>query len=379
MTVANGSGHRIDYVEETTYGETPATPVFKAFRNGGTTLGLSKSSIVSNEIASDRQIKNLRHGNKAVAGDVNAELSFLSFDDFLESLIGHDRANFQGDTITVAATGETFTDSNSNLPIFVVGENVSISGFTESGNNGTFEVAASTASVLTVVEDVTVDEAAGSTVTIVSAEVKAGTGRRSFTLERQFTDIATPEWHSFEGCEVNTLSLDVAPDAIVTGVFGFIGQTAAAIREAIISGATYDDAYTTEPMDSFTGTITEGGGAIAVVTAVNLSIDNGITPLYVVGSPDTIQPSRGRINITGSLTVLFESKTLLEKFQNETESDLVFTLTMNAQTYQFDLPRIIYTSGQPDMAGEGAISMTMAFQAIYDDTEASNIVITRTA
>lgn len=379
MTVANGSGHEINYVEEAVYGTTPANPVFKAFRNGGTTLGLSKSSIVSTEIASDRQIKNLRHGNKTVAGDVNSELSFLSFDDFLEALIGHDRANFQADTITVAEAGDTFTDSNSNLPIFVVGESVSISGFTESGNNGTFTVSASTASVLTVSEDVTVDEAAGDTVTIVSTELKAGIGRRFFTLERQFTDIAVPEWHAFEGCEVNTLSLDVVPDAIVTGVFGFIGQTSATIRTAIISGATYTDAYTTEPMDSFSGTITEGGGAIAVVTAINLNIDNGITPLFVVGSPDTIQPSRGRINVTGSLTVFFESKTLLEKFQNETESDLVFTLTINSQTYQFDLPRIIYTSGQPDMAGEGAISMTMAFQAIYDDTEASNIVITRTA
>lgn len=378
MVVANGSGHKIFSVEEDIYGVTPANPVFKAFRNTGNTLGLSKSSIVSAEIDASRQVKNLRHGNRAVAGEVTAELSFLSFDDFLEALIGHDRANFQGDTITVDATGKTFTDSGSNLPIFEVDETVSISGFTESGNNGTFTVAASTASVLTVDEALT-DEASGDMVTIVSIVLKAGTGRRSFTLERQFTDIATPEWHAFEGCEANTLSLDIAPDAIVTANFGFIGQTAAEIRTAIISGATYGDPYTTEPFDSFTGTITEGGGSIAVVTAINLSVDNGITPLYVIGSPDTIQPSRGKINITGSLTVLFESKTLLEKFQNETETDLVFSLVMNSQTYQFDLPRIIYTGGQPDSSGEGAISLTMPFQAIYDGDEESNIVITRTA
>lgn len=379
MAVANGSGTRVDYVEEASYGVTPANPVFKALRNGGNTLGLAKSSIISNEIASDRQVKNLRHGNKTVGGDIPSELSFLSHDDFLEALIGHDRANFQGDTITVAAAGETFTDSGSNLPIFVVGEAVSISGFTNAGNNGAFTVLTSTASVLTVVEDVTVDEAAGNTVTIVSTVLKAGTGRRFFTVEKRFEDIATPEYHAFEGCEANTLSLDVAPDSIVATNFGFVGQTAAAIRTAIISGATYGDALTTEPMDSFSGTITEGGGAIAVVTAINLSIDNGITPLFVVGSAETIQPSRGRINITGTLTVFFESATLLEKFQNETESDLVFTLTMNSQSYQFDLPRIVYTGGQPDVAGEGAITMQMPFQAIYDATEASNIVITRTA
>ena len=377
--VANGSSHEINYVEEDSYGVTPANPVFKALRNAGTTLGMDRSSITSSEITSTRQITNTRLGNTAINGDVNGELSFLSYDDFLEALIGHDRANFHGDTITVAAAGETFTDSASNLPIFVVGEDVSISGFTNAGNNGTFEVLTSTASVLTVVEDVTVDEAAGATVTIVSVVLKAGTGRRSFTIERQFTNIATPEWHGFKGCEANTLALEVAPDAIVTANFGFIGQAQEAIREAIISGATYEDNYTTEPMDSFSGIVTEGGGASAVVTSISPNIDNGISQNYVVGSVDTIKPSRGKINVSGSMTVFYESKALLEKFQNETESALVFTLVMNSQTYQFDLPRIVYTGGKPDVPDDQAISLTMPFQAIYDATEASNIVITRTA
>jgi hypothetical protein len=379
--VANGSSHEINYVEEASYGVTPSNPVFKALRNAGTTLGMDRSSITSSEITSTRQITNTRLGNTAINGDVNGELSFLSYDDFLEALIGHDRANYHADTITVAATGETFTDSNSNLPIFVVGENVSISGFTEAGNNGTFEVAASTASVLTVVEDVTVDEAAVTDqfVTIVSTVLKADTGRRFFTVERQFTNIATPEWHGFKGCEANTLALEVAPDAIVTANFGFIGQAQEAIREAIISGATYEDNYTTEPMDSFSGIVTEGGGASAVVTSISLNIDNGISQNYVVGSVDTIQPSRGKINVSGSMTVFYESKALLEKFQNETESALVFTLVMNSQTYEFNLPRIVYTGGKPDVPDDQAISLTMPLQAIYDSTEASNIVITRTA
>jgi len=41
------------------------------------------------------------------------------------------------------------------------------------------------------------------------------------------------------------------------------------------------------------------------------------------------------------------------------------------------VPKLKYTSGQPDVSGEGSVTVSMDFQAIYDSTSASNIVITR--
>jgi hypothetical protein len=41
------------------------------------------------------------------------------------------------------------------------------------------------------------------------------------------------------------------------------------------------------------------------------------------------------------------------------------------------LPRVKYNSDQPDVSGEGAITIGMEFVALYDTTDTSQIKITR--
>jgi hypothetical protein len=306
MVNATGSRHSAYYDAETVYGTTDATPAWTPIRNTGVTLGLAKTGIQSEEIRDDRQIVDFRHGNRNVAGDTNTELSYGSFDDFLEAALG-----------------------------------------------GTWAV---------------------DTPGVGTDQLQSGTTRRSFSILRDFDNIGV--FHNHKGCEVNSLNISVAPDAIVTAVFNFIGQDVEASEPA---GSTYNSPTTTAPFDSFTGTITEGGGAIAVVTALNLTLENAIETAFVIGSQTTIRPTIGRSNLTGSIDVFFESQTLLNKFWNETESSLVFTLVDPAgNAYDFTIPRIKYTDGKPDVDGEGAITVSMPFQAMYDSTEGSNITIERT-
>ncbi|HBD10842.1 MAG TPA: hypothetical protein DCZ13_01770, partial [Porticoccaceae bacterium] len=73
------------------------------------------------------------------------------------------------------------------------------------------------------------------------------------------------------------------------------------------------------------------------------------------------------------------NKTLLDKFINETSSSIDFTLTDSAgNDYLFDFPNIKYNSGNPEVAGEGSVTVTLDFVALYDATDSSQIVITRT-
>lgn len=302
MTIATGSRHSMAYVAETVYGTTPSTPVFKAIRHTGTTIGLSKDSIQSEEIRSDRQISDLRHGNKSSSGDVNTELSYGSFDDFLEA-----------------------------------------------GFGGTW-----TADVL-----------------------KAGVLRKSFTIERHFSDIGL--YNRFTGAEINTIAISVAPNTMTTCTFGVMAQ-GMNVDETIITGATYEDPTTVSPFDSFTCTLLEGGVGLGVVTALDVTLDNGEENTFVLCSDETLRPSIGRSNVTGSMTVYFENKVLLEKFINETESSINLTIEDPAgNEYEILLPRIKYNSGQPDVTAEGPITLTMDFQALLDDTTDTNIQITRTA
>ena len=68
-----------------------------------------------------------------------------------------------------------------------------------------------------------------------------------------------------------------------------------------------------------------------------------------------------------------------EKFLNETESNLEFTLSDGTNAYTFSLPRVKYNSGQPDVSGEGEVTVSMGFQALFNATEESQIVIMRGA
>jgi hypothetical protein len=302
MTIATGSRHDMAYVVESVFGTTPTTPTFTPIRHTGTTIGLSKDAIESEELRQDRQIANYRHGNKSVAGDVNIELSYGTFDDLLEA--------------TLAGTWAT---------------NVLI----------------------------------------------AGTTRRSYTVERHHTDIG--KYLRSTGCSFNALSLSVAPNSMVTGSFSVIGK-AFSVASTAISGSTYSAETTTAPFDSFTGSITEGGSSIAVVTSIDLSIDNGMEALYVVGSDETLLPSIGKSTVTGSITAYFEDATLIDKFIAETASSLSFVLTDQAgNSYTVDLPNIKYNSGNPEVGGPGAITVTLDFVALYDASTGSQIEITRAA
>ena len=98
----------------------------------------------------------------------------------------------------------------------------------------------------------------------------------------------------------------------------------------------------------------------------------------MVGSKLTVRPAIGRSNLTGSATVYFEDSTFLSKFIDETETSLTMELPDGAgNSYILEIPRFKFTAGQPDVAGQGSITLSMPFQALFDTTAESNIVIHR--
>ncbi|WP_289107205.1 phage tail tube protein [uncultured Bilophila sp.] len=191
---------------------------------------------------------------------------------------------------------------------------------------------------------------------------------------------ADKPYHLLTGCEYNTLNLQVTTEAIVQATFGIVGK-GLALLAAAPAGATFADPTTTAPMDSFTGELVEGGKTISVVTEIQLTIENGISPKYVVGSKETIRPSIGRCKVTGQVSAYFEDSYLLEKFINEASSSLVFTLTDGeaGNSMKFTIPKIKYTGGQPDVGDEGPITLSMPFQALLDSAAGGALKIERIA
>lgn len=303
MTLGTGSRHTLHTTPESTYGTTPTTPTWTPVPITGVSLGMTKDTLESGKLRADRQVEDLRHGNKQMGGEIQGELEYGAFDHLLEA----------------ALMGTWSTNV-----------------------------------------------------------LKAGTTRRSFTFERYFGGIATPEYHRTEGGEVNTMSINCQPNQMVQVTFGIVGEDLA-IATTEVASSTYSADVGNKPFDSFTGAITEGGSSIGVVTAIELQLTNGIEPAFVIGQDTTIEPADGKSRLTGTLTAFFESATLYQKFINETESEIVLTLTdPDGNDLALDIPRISYTAGNPDVSGEGPVSVALSFTALYSSSDASQIVITRT-
>ena len=306
--MADGSRHSMAQVLETTYGAIPESPAFKAIRHNSTTLATAINTIQSEELRDDRNQTDLRHGTRAVGGEIVSELSFGSLDDQLEALLC---GTWNGDALV------------------------------------------------------------------------NGVVRRSFSLFRNFKDVDSSKlpYFTYVGCEYNTMTLSISTEAIVTVNFGVVGANQLEPSSTVPTGATFGEPSTTEPMDSFSGSIKEGGVESAVVTEIELSVENGIAPRYVVGSKKSIKQSIGKFKVSGTLTAYFEDATLIGKYLREEASSLEITVTdgMPDNQYTFLLPKIKFTGGQPDVGGEGPITLSMPFTASYDPSILGTLKITRKA
>lgn len=203
-----------------------------------------------------------------------------------------------------------------------------------------------------------------------------GTSLQTFTFEDGALDIN--QYRLFTGCGINSFSLSVAPNEIVTASFGVVG------RNGTISGTAQDASptvqTTNEPFDSFSGTIRIDSTALDIVTGIELNIENNIAPAFVVGSDVTPQLEFGRGRVTGTLTCYFEDATLINYFVNETEIDLDFTLTdgITGNTYEFNMPRVKVNGGNVPLSDEQSRIITLPFTALYSSADTYSLQITKT-
>lgn len=206
--------------------------------------------------------------------------------------------------------------------------------------------------------------------------LKAGVAEQSFTLERGHTDIG--EYTSYTGCFINKLSLSIKPNAMITGSFDILGL--GGVTSTTPLAATPAASQTGSVFDSYTGELTEGGLPIGVVTALDLSLDNGIQPQFVLFEKASPFVSWGKSTLTGSLSVFFMDNTLAQKFLEGTYSSLICTLgDGTSQSYVVTIPRVLYTGADVPMQADGPLTMTLPFTAIFDQTFGTNLQIKRIA
>jgi len=155
-------------------------------------------------------------------------------------------------------------------------------------------------------------------------QLKVGSTPKYFSIEDAANDIG--QYRLFTGMSVSSMSLSIAPNQMVTTTFGMVG------KDMTISGSgkTVDGATIAQPFDSYSGDVSIGdvgnSSAAAIVTSIEFSIDNAMNPTFVVGDDATPHLETGMATVEGTLTAYFEDASLINRFINETESELVVSV-----------------------------------------------------
>jgi hypothetical protein len=209
--------------------------------------------------------------------------------------------------------------------------------------------------------------------------IKVGTTPKFLTIEDYAADI--DQARLFTGMAVNTMAVSLAPNQMVTGTFGMVGKdmTISATEKTVAaaSGA--------QPFDSYSGDLAIGnvGGssAVAIVTGMDFTLTNSFAPTFVIGDDSAPSLEYGRAEVEGTLTAYFEDAALINRFLNETETEIEVSVDdpTGTNSYTFLFPKVKINSADVGVDGPTSRMISMSFVALYDSTEASNLVITRPA
>ena len=98
--MATGIAKKVLYKKETDFGVITTPDNGKSLRRVSSDLNLTKETYGSQEIRTDYQTSDFRHGVRSVEGTINVELSSASYSDFLGSVLSKDFS-----TITISSLG----------------------------------------------------------------------------------------------------------------------------------------------------------------------------------------------------------------------------------------------------------------------------------
>ena len=165
--------------------------------------------------------------------------------------------------------------------------------------------------------------------------VKIGTTPKYFTIEDAAEDIS--QYRAFTGMAVSGMSVSIAPNQMVSTTFDMVGKDMTQAATTASTGGTPTAASSNQPFDSYSGTISDGGSAVSIVTSIDFSIQNSLAPTFVVGSDAAQSLEYGRAVVEGTMTVYYEDATLINKFLNETESTIEVSVDdpTGANSYTF--------------------------------------------
>lgn len=366
---------RLSYAVESTYGTFPTTQ-FKPLRFTSESIKQATETVQSQEIRGDRQRGKVARTKINAAGGLNYHLSYSTYDDFIKWALFSSgwstAAAITGTDISAAASdnsiNSTSTDLTTNISQY---DWIKVSGFTgTTANNGYMKVTSVATNKLIVTGKTLVDDAAGESVTIEhDGNAKNETTLYSFSAEKKFQDL-TDKYARITGLVVDSWSMDVEADQIVSGAFEFLGAKEVSSGSAAAGG--YGSATTTEIINSVdeVKSVLEAQATFAG-TRASFSMSNNLRERIEIGNLGATEIKAGTVSIEGTLHQYLKSEALMDKYLNFTATSLAIVVEDTAGNgYVIDFPRVRFTDGQRLAGGiDSDIIAEMTWSAERDSTE----------
>ena len=355
MGFASSSVEQLGYIQETTFGVTPTSGNYRKLRMTGESLDYQIGKEVSTEINSSRTVSSMVPTKASASGNIEAEISYTEYDPLIQGVL---QGTF--DSFGTQGVGASFTADFTATTITASAAATGTSAFTRlkkgqffrlaapgNANNGKVlqvsNTTAPTSTVITVsaVTPLTVGTAVANC-TISSSRLTNGSTQRSFSIERQNSDIG--EYLVFKGMTPSSLDLNITTGGLSNMSFSFMGKKAVRATATQLPGTAQESqAYDIHSGSSgpvcyiwldgapFSGTF---------VQSVKLTYDNSLRVQEAVDQVGAVGIGSGTVSLTGTLEVYFANGELFQKFEaNENISLVVSTLDSAGNGYVITIPK----------------------------------------
>jgi hypothetical protein len=390
-TIAKGVGKVIGIKRETTWGTLAGDTGAKLLRRVTSNFNLTKESYESNEIRSDYQVADMRHGVRSVEGSLNGELSPGTYSDFFAAVVAKDFASvtaISSLSVTIAASSDFFTITDGTATFITdgvkVGDIIALTGAGLDPDN-----VANNLLVVTLSETVATVKVLSSTPLVAEGPIASVTmtvrGKRtnapltghtddSFTVEEFYSDINQSE--VFVGNKVGSVAVQLPASGLVTCDVSMMGRDLA--QTGTSQYFTSPTALNTNGITaSVEGALVVNGVAVALLSSLDFTIDRGIEMAPVVGSNLNAAAFTGRIRVNGNFSSYFIDGVFRDYFNSESTVSLVVALTTSnakdAHALSFTFPKIKVNSATKD-DGENGIMQQQSFVALLNDSLAGGLI-----
>jgi hypothetical protein len=368
MPFASSSVEQLGYIQEATFGVTPLTGSYKKLRMTGESLSYEISKEASEEINNTRTIASMIPVTASASGGIETEISYAEYDPLLAAVLQNSFVAHGTDGVGAPFTG-TFTTTTITAAAAPVGA----SAFTllqkgqffrlvAPGNTNNGKIlrvsltVAPSATVITLADSTPLVAASGIALcTVSSSRLTNGANQRSFSIERQNSDIG--EFWVYSGMTASSWDLSVSSGSRSTMSFEFMGKKAVRKTSTNLPGTAIESqAYDIHSGSTGPACYVWVDGAPMVgtfVQSVSLTYDNALRSQEAVCELGAIGIGSGTVSLTGTLEVYFANGALFDKFQkNENISFTVSTLDDAGNGYIVTIPKANLSSLNTSAGGK---------------------------